>query len=86
MKLEIPSTNAEQNKRNEIAFIQAYGKSYRKMRKEELAQMIINQSLNVNKYKDENYKVAQIALAFRRQRNYFHKLLRKRDGLDKENP
>jgi hypothetical protein len=80
MKLQIPDTNAAQNKKNEIAFMQAYGKSYRQMKKEELAQMIVNQSINVNKFKDENYKVAQLALIFRRQRNYFLKLCRKKDG------
>lgn len=80
MKLQIPDTNAAQNKKNEVAFLQAYGKSYRQMKKEELAQMIVNQSINVNKFKDENYKVAQLALIFRRQRNYFLKLCRKKDG------
>jgi hypothetical protein len=84
MKLEIPPTNPQDNKRNEVAFEQAYGKSYRKMKKDELAQMIVNQSVNVMKFKDEAYKVSQIALAFRRQRDHYHKLIRQRDGLDKE--
>ena len=83
-KLQIPPTNPEQNKRNEVAFLQAYGKSHRQMKKDELAQMIVNQSINVKRFQDEGYKVSQIALAFRRQRDHFHKLLRKRDGLDKE--
>jgi len=80
MKLNIPETNPQDNKRNEIAFEQAYGKSYRKMRKEELAQMIVNQSINVNKYKEENYKVAILGLTMKRQRDWFHKLCRKKDG------
>ena len=80
IRLQVPKPSSNENKRNEIAFEQAYGLSYRKMRKDELAQMIVNQSLNVNKFKDENYKVAQLALAFRRQRNYFLKLCRKKNG------
>jgi hypothetical protein len=79
-KLEIPPTNTEQNKKNEVAFLQAYGKSYRQMRKDELAQMIMNQSLNVMKFKDENYKVAQLAVIYKRQRDYFLKLCRKKNG------
>ncbi len=82
--LPLPPTNPEQNKRNEVAFMGAYGKSYRQMKKDELAQMIVNQSINVRKFQDEGYKVSKIALAFRRQRDHYHKLLRKRDGLDKE--
>lgn len=80
MKLQIPDTSTEQNKKNEVAFLQAYGKSYRQMRKDELAQMIMNQSLNVMKFKDENYKVAQLAVIYKRQRDYFHKLCRKKNG------
>ena len=80
MKLQIPDTNAAQNKKNEVAFLQAYGKSYRQMRKDELAQMIMNQSLNVMKFKDENYKVAQLAVIYKRQRDYFLKLCRKKNG------
>jgi hypothetical protein len=80
MRLQVPETNAEQNKNNEKAFLKAYGKSYRQMRKDELAQMIINQSLNVMKFKYENYEVAQLAVIYKRQRDYFLKLCRKKNG------
>ena len=79
-KLEIPKTDAKMNKRNEVAFMQAYGKSYRQMKKEELAQMIMNQSMNVVKYREESYKIVKIALAIKRQRDWFLKLCRQKNG------
>lgn len=83
-KLNIPHPTADEIKAADIAFMNAYGKSFRKMRKEELAQMVINQSVNIVKFKNENMSLMKIGMAMYRQRNWYLKLIRRERNNDKK--
>jgi len=76
---EIPRPNEEQKKLIETAFIKSFGMPFRRMRKEDMAFMILTQSTNFNKINREAYEVVRIGMAMKRQRDTFHKNLRKRD-------
>jgi len=72
----IPRPTQDQKKSMEIGFMRSFGKSYNKMKKAELALMVINASNNYKKAYTAGVKVVQIGLAMKRQRNWYHKLIR----------
>lgn len=74
---QIPRPDPEQKKLLETAFMKSFGKHYRTMRKEDMALMILTQSTNFQKINREAYEVVRIGLAMKRQRDYYHKLIRK---------
>ena len=82
MNKEVQSPTREQAKQIEIGFLQTYGKSYRKMKKDQLALMVANQSSNYKKMEEQAYKIAELGHIMMKQRDVFRKILRKRDGKD----
>ncbi len=79
-KIETPTP--AQAKEIETAFLKSFGVTYNKMQKKQLALMVANQSMNYKKMEEQARKIAQIGITMQRQRNWFHKLCRKKDGLD----
>ena len=76
-KLQIPIPTKEQSKKVEVAFLKNFGTVPRKMRKDVLAFMVLNQSSNVQKTMWESNQVVGIGLAMKRQRDWYLKLIRK---------
>ena len=85
MSKEVQSPTREQAKQIEIGFLQTYGKSYRKMKKDELALMIANQSSNYKTMEAQAYKIAELGHIMMKQRDVFKKILRERDSKHKCN-
>jgi len=77
-QIQIPTK--EQMTQIEASFIRTYGRSYNRMRKSELALMIANQSTNYKKITEQAEYIAKLGLTMKRQRDWFHKLCRKKDG------
>ena len=75
-KLQIPIPTKEQSKKVEVAFLKNFGTVPRKMRKDVLAFMILNQSSNVQKIQWEAEQIVGIGMAMKRQRDYYLKLIR----------
>ena len=73
----IPHPSKDEKKRIEILFMNAYGKPYRQMRREDMALMVVNQSHNYKKMEKQAIDVVKIGLAMKRQRDYYLKLIRK---------
>ena len=73
---EIPRATPGQRKNLEIVFLKAFGKTYNKIRKEDMAFMIVNQSMNNKKLTEDMIQMAGIGLAMKRQRDYYLKLIR----------
>lgn len=74
---QIPRPRNKDDKKNlEIVFMKSFGKSYNKLKKEELAMMIFTLQQNYNKLHNDAYNVTRIGLAMKRQRDHYHKLLR----------
>ncbi len=73
----IPHPSTDEKKKIEILFMQAYSKSFRQMRKEDMALMVVNQSHNYKKMEKQAHEVVKIGLAMKRQRDYYLKLIRK---------
>lgn len=68
--------DAKERKALEIAFLQSFGKSYTKLRKEDLALMVFTQSANYQSLGKNVEQVAQIGIRMKTQRDWFHKLCR----------
>lgn len=77
MSQDLAKPNTEQRKQLETVFMKSFGQSYRKMSKDQLALMVFTLQMNLNKLNKEGYEVARIGLAMKRQRDHYHKLLRK---------
>ena len=73
----IPHPTTDEKKKIEIIFMQAYSKSFRQMRKEDMALMVVNQSHNYKKMEKQAHEVVKIGMAMKRQRDYYLKLIRK---------
>ena len=77
MSQDLAKPNNEQRKQLETVFMKSFGQSYRKMSKDQLALMVFTLQMNLNKLNKEGYEVSRIGLAMKRQRDHYHKLLRK---------
>jgi len=77
---QIPKPSIQQKKAIEIAFLKHFGTAYNKMKKEDLAFMVMNQSSNVQKLQWTANEVTKIGMAMKRQRDHYHTLIRKKDG------
>ena len=75
---DIPHPTREQRKHLETAFLKSFGLNYTKMRKEDMALMILNQSTNYQKIAFDAVSISKIGLAMKRQRDHYHKLIRKK--------
>ena len=80
MDKEVQSPTREQAKQIEIGFLQTYGKSYRKMEKDELALMIANQSSNYKTMEAQAYKIAELGQMYMNRWIVLRTIIRKRDG------
>ncbi len=76
-KQQMPIPTREQIKAVEIVFLKNFGLVPRKIRKDILAFMVVNQSSNVQKTQWEAEQIVHIGLAMKRQRDYYLKLIRK---------
>lgn len=76
----IPQASKEQMVEIEKSFIRSYGRSFNRMKKADLALMIANQSTNYKTIEAQAQKISILGLTMKRQRDVFHKMLRKRDG------
>lgn len=79
-KIDIPTPTMEQKVKMAQKFKDAFGKSYTEMRKEQIALMVLNQTANMTKINNDAVHIAQIGLAMKRQRDYYHKLCRAKNG------
>jgi hypothetical protein len=79
-KVPIPSPTMDQKIRLKAKFEESFGKSYNKMQKEQLALMILNQTANINQTNNEILKGYHLYAAMKRQRDWFHKLCREKNG------
>jgi len=76
MNEQIPKPSSQQKKAVEMAFLKHFGIAPSKMRKEDLAFMVMNQSSNVQKISWEAQQITMIGLAMKRQRDHYHKIIR----------
>ena len=84
-KQQMPIPTPEQIKQIEIVFLKNFGLSPRKIRKDILAFMVVNQSSNVQKVNWDANQIVGIGLAMKRQRDYYLKLIRtKKEELEDE--
>jgi hypothetical protein len=78
--IAIPKPTVEQKVQMLKKFTDSFGRSYTEISKESLALMILNQTANITKTNKDAVWVAQIGLAMKRQRDWFHKLCREKNG------
>ena len=76
-KIPIPTPTMNQKVNMTMKFNDAFGVSWKDMRKEQLGLMILNQTANVNASTNELLKGYKIYSAIKRQRDYYLKLIRK---------
>ena len=82
---QIPIPTHDQSKQVEIVFMKQFGIAPRKMRKDVLAFMVVNQSSNVQKNQWEAQEVVKIGMAMKNQRDYYLKLIRGKNENNKYN-
>jgi len=78
-KVNIPKPTLDERIKLESKFTDAFGMSHRKISKDSLALMIVNQTANVNKTNRDAVMIAKIGLAMKRQRDWYLKLIRKKN-------
>ena len=72
----IQSPTREQALQIEAGFIKAYGKSYTRMSKKDLACMVANQSKNYQKMEEQAHKIAELGYMYKMRWEKLVKIVR----------
>jgi hypothetical protein len=78
---KIPTVTKKQMVEIEASFIKAYGKSYNRMRKSDLAIMIANQSTNYKKIEEQANRISGLGIMYMNRWKSLVKIVR-RDHYD----
>lgn len=82
MSKEIQKPTREQQLQIEAGFIKAYGKSYTRMSKRELATMVANQSMNYKKMEEQAHKISTLGMMYYKRWKDLRGIVRKKEGKD----
>jgi len=77
-KIQVPTR--EQALQIEAGFIKAYGKSYTRISKRELATMVANQSKNYKKMEEQAHYIARLGMMYHKRWLHTRGVARKKDG------
>ena len=81
-KIPIPTPTTDQKIKMTMKFNDTFGIDWKKIRKEQLALMVINQSAHLTRSQKDQIELTKIGMALKRQRDWFHKLIRGKEGLE----